>query len=125
MSIKVKMKPASVIKANLGLQKGGPAHKFFTDTCYNHMDRFVPMRPGSGMLRKTVAYGTNGDTIIYLQPYASYQYHGRRFNPKDKRKVRHYSTPGTGPYWDKRMWSVDKDKIIKEVQLYIKKYGGK
>ena len=114
MSIKVKMKPASVIKANLGLQKGGPAHKFFTDTCYNHMDRFVPMRPGSGMLRKTVAYGIDGDTIIYLQPYASYQYYGQRRD--GTHKVQNYSTPGTGPYWDKRMWSVDKDKIIKALK---------
>lgn len=116
----LKLKPASVIKANLGLGNGGPAHKFFTDTCYKHMDRFVPKRNNN--LRKIVAYGIEGTTIIYLQEYASYQYYGQRRD--GTHKVKNYTTAGTGPYWDKRMWSVDKDKIIKEVQLYIDKYGG-
>ena len=116
----IKLKPTSVIKTRLGIQKGGPAHKFFTDTCYNHMDRFVPKRGGN--LRKIVAYGIEGTTIIYLQNYASYQYYGQRRD--GTHQVKKYTTSGTGPFWDKRMWSIDKDTIIKEVQLYVNKCGG-
>lgn len=121
MSVKVKMQPTSVIKVNLGLQKGGPVHKFFTDTCYRYMDKYVPKRHGN--LRTIVAYGIEGDKIIYLQEYAGYQYYGQRRD--GTHKVKKYTTPGTGPYWDKRMWSAEKDKVIEEVQDYIKKYGGK
>ena len=33
-----------------------------------------------------------------------------------------YHTPGTGPYWDKKMVSAEIDTVVKEVQNYI---GGK
>ena len=33
-----------------------------------------------------------------------------------------YTTPGTGPYWDKRMVSAEMQDVVKEVQDYI---GGK
>lgn len=120
MSVTVKMKPTSTIKARLGIQNGGPAHKFFTDTCYKHMDKYVPMRPASGNLRKIVQIDV--DKIIYLQPYASYQYYGQRRD--GTHKVQNYSTPGTGPYWDKRMWSAEKNIVIEETQNYIKTHGG-
>ena len=38
------------------------------------------------------------------------------------RPVRNYTTPGTGPYWDKRMVSVDMPDIVKRIQ---DKFGGK
>lgn len=120
MSAKLKMKPASVIKTNLGIGPNGPVHKFFTDTCYKHMDKYVPMRPASGNLRKIVQIDV--DKIIYLQPYAGYQYYGQRRD--GTHKVKNYSTPGTGPYWDKRMWSIEKDKVIEETQKYMETRGG-
>ena len=114
----VKMKPTSVIKANLGIEPNGKVQKFFTNTCYRYMDKYVPM--DTGTLRETVALTES--TITYEQPYAGYQYYGER---KDgSHKVSNYTTPGTGPYWDKRMVSAEMQDIVKEVQDYVNR-GGK
>lgn len=117
----VKLQPTSVIKTRLGIQSGGPIHKFFTNECYKAMDEFVPRSAGSdgGSLRETVSIEV--DRITYESPYARYQYHGMRED--GSHVVKHYTTPGTGPYWDKRMWSAKKDELLQTVQNEIKRRG--
>ena len=116
----VRIKPTSTIKAKLGIEPNGRVHKFFTDTCYKHMDKYVPMSdlPSKGNLRTIVDIQT--DSITYESPYAKYQYYGMRQD--GTHVVRHYTTAGTGPYWDKRMKSAEMKNVVKEVQDYI---GGK
>lgn len=113
----VKLKPTSEIKARLGIEPNGRVQKFFTNTCYKHMDKYVPRRPGTigGTLRENV--DIQPDSITYETPYAHAQYVGYTTGP-----VVNYSTPGTGPYWDKRMVSAEIQDVVKEVQDYI---GGK
>lgn len=106
----VKIKPTSIIKADLGIQSGGPVHAFFTATCAKAMDKYVPKR--EGILRGTVELEV--DRITYNQPYAHAQYVGYTTG-----EVRNYTTPGTGPYWDQRMWSAEKDSVVKQVQNYV------
>ena len=114
----VKIQPTSVIKANLGIEPNGKVQKFFTNTCYRYMDKYVPK--DNGILRENVTIDSN--SIAYEQEYASYQYYGER---KDgSHKVTNYTTPGTGPYWDKRMVSAEIQDVIAEVQNYVNK-GGK
>ena len=111
-----KMNPTTQIKAKLGLQPNGRVQKFFTNTCYRYMDKYVPQRDGN--LRTIV--DIQADSITYEQEYAKYQYYGMR---KDgSHVVKNYTTPGTGPYWDKRMVSAEIKDVIKEVQNEI---GGK
>lgn len=112
----VKLKPTSQIKARLGIQPNGRVQKFFTNTCYKHMDKYVPMRDGN--LRTIV--DIQSDSITYESPYAQYQYKGMRED--GSRPVRNYTTPGTGPYWDRRMVSAEMQDVVKEVQDYV---GGK
>jgi hypothetical protein len=112
----VKLKPTSQIKARLGIQPNGRVQKFFTNTCYKHMDKYVPMDEGN--LRTIV--DVKSDSITYESPYAKYQYYGMRAD--GSRPVKNYTTPGTGTYWDKRMTSAEMQDIVKEVQDYI---GGK
>lgn len=112
----VKMQPTSVIKANLGIEPNGKVQKFFTNTCYRYMDKYVPM--DTGILRENVTLTTN--TITYEQPYAHAQYVGI----VNGHAVQNYTTPGTGPYWDERMKSADLGNVIKETQDYFNK-GGK
>lgn len=121
------LKPSSVIKARLGLQPNGPAHKFFTQTCAIHMDKYVPFRTGA--LATTVVNNgvpTNNvktAKIIYAQKYAIYPYKGtRNGTPMKYRLDKH---PLAGPRWDKRMWSAEKDTITREVQNYVRTHGGK
>lgn len=112
----VKMQPTSVIKARLGIEPNGRVQKFFTNTCYKHMDKYVPKDEGN--LRTIV--DIESDSITYESPYARYQYYGMRDD--GTHVVQNYTTPGTGPYWDKRMVSAEMQDVVKEVQDYI---GGK
>lgn len=78
----VSLKPISTIKARLGIQEGGPAHAFFTETCYKYMGRFVPGGT-DGNLNQNVNIQT--DKITYESPYAHYQYIGKLYiDPKYK-----------------------------------------
>lgn len=112
----LQMKPTSVIKARLGIDANGKVQKFFTETCYKAMDKYVPMDKGN--LRTIVDIDSN--TITYESNYAKYQYYGERED--GSHKVINYTTPGTGTYWDKRMWSAEGQDVVKQVQDYV---GGK
>ena len=111
----VKIKTPKEIEKILKLNPGGEAQKFFTSSCKRRMERFVPMRKGT--LRDTAVATSN--EIIYNQDYATYQYFGMRQD--GTHKVRNYTTPGTGSYWDKRMLSVDKDVLLREVVEYVRR----
>ena len=109
----VKLKPTSTIKARLGIEPNGRVQKFFTNTCYKHMDKYVPKDEGN--LRTIV--DVESKSITYEMPYAHYQYIGMKED--GTHVIKNYTTPGTGPYWDKRMWSAEKQDVVKEVQKYI------
>ena len=93
----VKLKPTSVIKTRLGIEPGGRVQKFFTNTCYKHMDKYVPKDEGN--LRTVV--DIQDDSVTYESPYAKYQYYGVRED--GSHVIKKHTTPGTGTYWDKRM----------------------
>ena len=66
------LKPISKIKADLGIEPNGKVQKYFTERCYQHMDKYVPK--DTGALRETVVKGT--DYIKYNVHYAHAQYVG-------------------------------------------------
>ena len=105
------LKPISTIYAHLGLEPNGPTHYYFTQRCKEYMEKYVPKR--DKILRNT-AYIEGVDTIVYPQDYARYQYKGMRED--GTHVIQHWTTPGTGPYWDKRMVSNDLDDIIEETK---------
>lgn len=109
----VKLKPTSIIKTRLGIEPNGRVQKFFTNTCYKHIDKYVPKDEGN--LRTIV--DIQADSITYESPYAKYQYYGMRED--GSRVVKNYTTPGTGTYWDKRMVSAEMQDVVKEVQDYV------
>jgi len=82
------LKPISEIKMNLGIEPNGRVQKFFTNTCYKHMDKYVPR--DTGVLRETV--NLQADSITYQSPYAHAQYVGYTKGP-----VRNYTTPRNRP----------------------------
>lgn len=112
----VKMQPTSVIHANLGIEPNGRVQRFFQNTCYKHMDKYVPMRDGN--LRTNVDL-SDPTKIVYQSPYARYQYYG--IWEDGSHKVVNYTTPGTGTYWDRRMVSAEMQDVVKEVQDYIRR----
>lgn len=66
------LKPISEIKADLGIEPNGKVQKYFTERCYQHMDKYVPK--DTGMLRENVIL--DSDSITYQSPYAHAQYAG-------------------------------------------------
>lgn len=113
----VKVKPTSVIKARLGIEPNGRVQRYFTNTCYRYMDKYVPMDEGD--LRTNV--DIQPDSITYESPYARYQYYGVRED--GTHQVKNYTTPGTGTYWDKKMWSAERQDVVREVQNYVNRGG--
>jgi hypothetical protein len=107
----MKMNPINQIRAELGINPNGRVQKFFTDTCYRHMDKYVPKDIGN--LRDNVDKGA--DYITYESPYAHAQYIG----VVNGSPVNNYTTAGTGPYWDKKMVTAEMQDVIKEVQNYV------
>ncbi len=96
------------VKRKLGLEPNGRVQRTFQMACYKAMDRFVPMEQGD--LRTNVDL-SNPKKIIYESPYAHAQYVGYTKGP-----VKNYTTAGTGPYWDLKMWTSKKDEVIMEVK---------
>ena len=111
------LKPISEIKADLGIEPNGKVQKYFTERCYQHMDKYVPMAD-THQLRENVT--VNSNSITYNMPYAHAQYVGIVHGSP----VKNYTTPGTGPYWDKRMVSAEIQDVVKECQAFINR-GGK
>ncbi len=123
----IKLNPTSQIKARLGIEPNGRVQKFFTATCAKKMDKYVPFDEGT--LAETVIIdgqptrNVTENTITYEMPYARYVYYGISKNGKplnyhtDKHPLAH-------KYWDKEMWSAEKQDVVKEVQNYVN-HGGK
>lgn len=84
------LKPISEIKADLGIEPNGKVQKYFTERCYQHMDKYVPMAD-THQLRENVVKGT--DYIKYNVPYAHAQYvgivHGTPIKDKNRTTPRH------------------------------------
>lgn len=143
MKVSVNLSPTSVIQARLGIEPNGRVHKFFTNTCYKHMDKYVP--EDTGDLRSNVDIEVN--RITYKSPYAHYMYKGKLYvDPKTEKGAFYspnygfwsrkgvakipsnrninYKKAGTGSYWDLKMKSAEMDEVIKETQAYLDK-GGK
>lgn len=142
----LKMKPASTIKARIGIEVGGPAQRFFCNECYRYMSQFVP----GGMkshLNQNVAIATDGSAVMYLSPGATYLYYGKLMvDPKTGKgafyspdygywsrpakygiakvvtdKDLKYHTPGTGARWDELMLTSKGDEVVKNVQKYVER----
>ena len=79
------LKPISEIKVDLGINPNGRVQRFLVDTCYRHMDKYVPLGE-TGNLRDNVTKGIN--YITYESPYAHAQYVGYTKGP-----VKNYTTP--------------------------------
>ena len=129
MPVIVELVPSDKIEKMLNLEPNGKLHAFFTSTCALHMDKYVPY--DEGFLAGTVVENgrtTNNvttDEIIYDQEYASYQYFGERKDGSHKIVNRSRDMhPLATSYWDKHMWTAEKEIIEKEVALEYKKLNG-
>jgi len=120
----LKIKPDDVIIANLGLSPNGPVQVFFTNTCARHMDKYVPFDEGNLSMYRI----ESPDTIVYEQPYATYQWRGERadgthkINEANRNRSMH---PLATSNWPEKMWTAEKDDVVKEVAEFARRIGAK
>jgi hypothetical protein len=111
-----------------GLEVNGRVQRIFTLMCAREMDPYIPMQ--QGVLKNSRII--KSDSVIYNGPYARFHYHGKvmvgihsrsPFARKGERKVvtkrdlQHHGAPKRGPFWDRRMWTDKKTKIIADVAI--------
>lgn len=128
----------STIKARLGIEPSGRVQRYFQDTCYRYMDKYVPRNDGN--LGRNVDL-SDPTKIVYESPYAHYQYEGKLYVMENGKGAYYspdygfwsekgvakqptnidlvYHTAGTGHHWDERMKSAEMDDVIDKVQKYI------
>lgn len=144
IELTLKLEPLSVIHANVGSAEKGPIQSFFTQTCYNHMEKYTPFDTGNLAIDSVTL---SADSITYNTPYAHYMYEGQVMGPnipiKDVNgnitgwwsKAPKYYTGAPIKYdqskhhlatshWDSAMWTAEKDDVIKDVEKEIKRLGG-
>lgn len=101
-----------------GIQENGSSQLFLANTCFKRMTKYVPK--DTGTLRSTVT--VRPGSVTYEVPYAHAQYVGRV--GKTRAKVKEYTTPRTGTYWDRKMKSAEGHLVAREVEAYMKKLKG-
>lgn len=109
------LEPVNTIKARLGIDDNGKVQKKFSKLCRVAMDNYVPMK--EGRLRANVKVGD--DYVEYQTTYAKVQYYGITHG----KRIKNYTTPGTGPYWDRRMVSADLTNVLKTLKKEIESNG--
>lgn len=101
MSVKVDI-DLSGVREKIGHENFLVGRRSVANQAMADMNQFVPAK--EFILRNTVTLDIDGGAINYNTPYAQKQY-----------KIQHkkYTTPGTGPYWDKKAKGIYMDDWTK------------
>ena len=130
---------------SVGLDERGAVQVFHTQNVLRRMLKYIPKR--SSAMRKRTIIGATPTDIETAGPEVQYQYHGKVmedpkinaagffsekmdswFSPKGGTKVLTdrdltYTTPGTGPYWDRAVTAAEGDAMVAELQKYVDYLG--
>lgn len=127
MSVKVKVDiPTAKILKSRGLGSDTGARKYLASEVKRLCDPYVPMQQGDLKNRATIA--ADGSQLVYTQPYAHYQYHGKVMAGRAPKHytgddLTYHGAPMRGPQWDKRMLADKSQDLEKSLDAYIKKRG--
>lgn len=124
----IKLNNEATIEKRLGINLGGKVTMFLRDEVSRLCDPYVPMNTGTLKNAKTYP---NSHSIKYVMPYAHYMYKGKVAMGPSKpagvkrtisnKPIKYQGAPKRGAEWDKRMMNDNKNKVIKDVQNYIKR----
>lgn len=127
MSVKVKIDiPTAKILKSRGLGSDTGARKYLASEVKRLCDPYVPMQQGA--LKNIVTIAADGSQLVYTQPYAHYQYHGKVMAGRAPKHytgddLTYHGAPMRGPQWDKRMLADKSQDLEKSLDAYIKKRG--
>ena len=127
MSVKVKIDiPTAKILKSRGLGSDTGARKYLASQVKRLCDPYVPMQQGT--LKNNATVAGDGSNIVYTQPYAHYQYHGKVMAGRAPKHytaddLTYHGAPMRGPQWDKRMLADKSQDLERSLDAYIKKRG--
>lgn len=125
MSVKVDINKAEILK-RLGLGGTNKVQKYLASQVKRLCDPYVPMQQGT--LKNNATIAGDGSSIVYTQPYAHYQYHGKVMAGRAPKHytgddLTYHGAPMRGPQWDKRMLADKSKDLERSIDAYIKKGG--
>lgn len=125
MSVKVNLPKAEILK-RLGLGGTNKVQKYLASQVKRLCDPYVPMQQGT--LKNNATVAGDGSNIVYTQPYAHYQYHGKVMAGRAPKHytgddLTYHGAPMRGPQWDKRMLADKSKDLERSIDAYIKKGG--
>ena len=146
--VKIHIDPEAIFLSH-GLNDGGAAQRFFTETINKRISAYMPYR--SGALSSKLKRVTSPSGITISAPYARYQYFGKvmidpainaaGFLTSDNtwrsrkgavkvltdRNLTYDTTKNAkaGPYWDRRLMAAEGDAIIADLKAFIKSRDSK
>lgn len=126
MKVKVEF-DAQKILASRGLGGVHKVQKYLASEVKRLSDPYVPMQQGD--LKNRAQIASNGSYIVYNQPYAHYQYHGKVMAGRAPKKytgddLTYNGAPMRGARWTERMLADKSNELEKNVEAYIAR-GGK
>lgn len=146
-TVKVKMKSVNQILRDHGLEKDGPAQRYWTGIVNKRLTPYMPFQ--SGALATKLKFQASPSEIVVAGPYARYQYEGKvmvnaktgkgpaflvgyRYKKGTILKVTErpltYDTtknPKAGPLWDRRLVANEMDAMTEKMRRYIRRREGK
>ena len=125
MSVKVNLPKAEILK-RLGLGGTNKVQKYLARQVKRLCDPYVPMQQGT--LKNNATVAGDGSNIVYTQPYAHYQYHGKVMAGRAPKHytgddLTYHGAPMRGPQWEKRMLADKSKDLERSIDAYIKKGG--
>ena len=105
---KIKMDDTQKILLKRYLNKDGKAQLRFTKECAKVFNNYVPFKTGR---LKDMDVEIQTTKIIYSAPYASKQYNSNAGMGKQGTSFGGLR----GPYWDKRSWADNGNKVVKSI----------
>lgn len=124
MKVNVNLSTAAILKKR-GLGSDFSARRHLANTVKRLSDPYVPMQQGP--LKNTAQIEADAKSIIYGQPYARYQYHGKLMVGRAPKRLTnidldHHGAPMRGPFWDKRMMQARGNEVVDDLARFV---GGK
>ena len=107
-NVKIQMDSTQKILLKRYLNKNGKAQLRFTKECAKVFNNYIPFKTGR---LKDMDVEIQTTKIIYSAPYASRQYHTNAGMGKQGTSFGGLR----GPYWDKRSWADNGNKVVKSI----------
>lgn len=133
-NVKVYLETNSIgqILRDKGLDANGDVQRFHTQNVLRRIVKYMPYRTGATIKVTIAQTDISKPYIVTDVPYGKYLYYGRVMTgspPKEatERKLTYTQTKNkkAGAFWDRQLVANEKDVLVREVQNYINRKGGK